>query len=152
MKRLTTLLFLLIASLLMSQNLKEYRTLIHNGKNSETAAKSLIDKSAVTFKKTKEPIYEGFMAVGNFFMAKHAFNPFKKVSYFNHGKKMLEAAVQADPSNIEIRLMRLIAQENIPRILGYHQHVDEDKNLILKGYKKVDDADLKNFIIEYLKL
>ena len=85
-------------------------------------------------------------------MAKHAFNPIKKISYFNQGKKMLETAVEDDSTNIDLRLMRLIAQENIPRILGYHQHVDEDRKLILKGYKKVDDLDLKNFIIEYLKL
>lgn len=152
MKRLTSLLLLPIASLMMSQNLKEYRVLIQDGKSSETAAKSLIDKSVATYKRTKEPIYGGFAAVGNFFMAKHAFNPIKKISYFNQGKKMLETAVEDDSTNIELRLMRLIAQENIPRILGYHQHVDEDRKLILKGYKKVDDLDLKNFIIEYLKL
>ena len=56
MKRLTSLLLLPIASLMMSQNLKEYRVLIQDGKSSETAAKSLIDKSVATYKRTKEPI------------------------------------------------------------------------------------------------
>ena len=152
MKRLATLPLLLITSFMFSHNLKEYRLIIQNGKSYEKAAKSLIEKSAVTYKSTKEPIFEGFMAVGNFFMAKHAFNPLKKIYYFNHGKKMLESAVDDDPGNIELRLMRLIAQENIPKILGYHHHTEEDRTLILKQYKKVDDHDLKKFIIEYLKL
>ncbi|QOW09265.1 hypothetical protein Q73A0000_02270 [Kaistella flava (ex Peng et al. 2021)] len=137
---------------MFSQNLKEYRTLIQLSKDSENASKTLIEKSMSSYNTTKEPIFAGFVAVGDFFMAKHAFNPIKKISYFNHGKKMLEMAVATDPSNLEIRLMRLIAQENIPRILGYHQHIDEDRNFLHKNYKKTNDSELKNFIIEYLKL
>lgn len=152
MKRLTSLILLLFTSFMFSQNLKEYRTLIQNSKSSEKAAKSLIEKSEVTYKSTKQPIYAGFIAVGNFFLAKHSFNPLKKISYFNHGKKMLESAVEDDPNNLELRLMRLIAQENMPRILGYHHHTEEDRAFIIKQYKKVDDSDLKKFIIDYLKL
>lgn len=152
MKRNTCLLLLFFATLIMSQNLKEYRTLIHSSKDSEKATKILIEKSTKTFNQTKEPIFAGFIAVGEFFMAKHAFNPIKKMSHFKNGKKMLEMALKADPKNIELRLMRLMAQENMPKILGYHHSIDEDRNMILKEYKKEDDTDLKNFIIEYLKL
>lgn len=137
---------------MFSQNLKEYRTLIQLSKDSEKASVSLIEKSTNSYNLTKEPIFAGFVAVGDFFMAKHAFNPIKKISYFSHGKKMLEMAVAADPTNLEIRLMRLIAQENIPKILGYHQHIEQDRNFLYKNYKKTTDLDLKNFIIEYLKL
>lgn len=137
---------------MFTQNLKEYRTLIQLSKNSETSSKILIEKSTITYNLTKEPVFLGFTAVGDFFMAKHAFNPIKKISYFSHGKKMLEMAVEQDPTNLEIRLMRLIAQENIPIILGYHQHIEEDRNFIYKNYKKTTDSDLKKFIIEYLKL
>lgn len=152
MKRNTCLLLLFFATLIMSQNLKEYRLLIHSSKDSEKATKTLIEKSTKSFNLTKEPIFAGFIAVGDFFMAKHAFNPLKKISHFNHGKKMLEMALKAEPKNIELRLMRLMAQENIPKILGYHHDIQEDRNMILKEYKNEDDLDLKNFIIEYLKL
>lgn len=137
---------------MFSQNLKEYRSLIKSSKDSEKASKTLIEKSTKTYNTTKEPIFAGFIAVGDFFMAKHAFNPLKKISHFNHGKKMLEMALKADPYNLELRLMRLMAQENIPKILGYHHDIEEDRNILIKGYKKIDDPDLKNFIIEYLKL
>ena len=137
---------------MFSQNLKEYRTLIQLSKDSENASKTLIQKSMSSYNATKEPIFAGFAAVGDFFMAKHAFNPIKKISHFNHGKKMLEMAVAKDPNNLEIRLMRLIAQENIPRLLGYHQHIEEDRNFLYKNYKKTTDSELKNFIVEYLKL
>lgn len=152
MKKLVLLFFLLISSFMLTQNLKEYRTLIQLGKDSEKSSIQLIEKSTSAYNSTKEPIFLGFIAVGDFFMAKHAFNPIKKISYFSHGKKMLESAVERDPTNLEIRLMRLIAQENIPRILGYHQHIEEDRNFVYRNYKKTTDSDLKTFIIEYLKL
>lgn len=152
MKKLVLLFFLLISSFMLTQNLKEYRTLIQLGKDSEKSSIQLIEKSTSAYNSTKEPIFLGFIAVGDFFMAKHAFNPIKKISYFSHGKKMLESAVERDPTNLEIRLMRLIAQENIPRILGYHQHIEEDRNFVHRNYKKTTDSDLKTFIVEYLKL
>ncbi|WP_313503352.1 hypothetical protein [Kaistella carnis] len=152
MKRLSLILFLLICHVMGAQSLKEFRALIKQSEKSEKASKSLIEKSTAAYVETKEPIYGGFMAVGNFFMAKHAFNPIKKISYFNQGKRTLENAVKAEPHNIEIRLMRLITQENIPNILGYHQHIKEDRAFIRKEYQKIEDRDLKNFVIDYLKL
>lgn len=152
MKRLCLLIFLLICQVMGAQNLKELRILIKQCEKSETASKSLIEKSTAAYVVNKEPIYAGFMAVGNFFMAKHAFNPLKKISYFNQGKKLLENAVRSEPDNVEIRVMRLLTQENIPNILGYHQHIKEDRIFIRKEYQKIDDPDLKKFVIDYLKL
>ena len=137
---------------MFSQNLKEYRTLIQRGKSSEKAAKSLIEKSTATYKSTREPIFEGFLAVGNFFMAKHAFNPLKKMSYFNEGKKILESAVKTEPDNLEVRLMRLITQENVPKILGYYQNISEDRIFLTRSFKNTNDEDLKIYIKDYLKL
>lgn len=152
MKRLSFLIILLISNMMFSQNLKEFRTLLKTGENSEKSTKILIEKSTSALKNTKKPIYEGFLAVGNFFMAKHAFNPMKKISYFNDGKKQMENALKSDPVNLEIRLMRLITQENVPAILGYNQKIKEDRNFLAKEYKNTNDEDLKIYIKDYLKL
>ena len=106
----------------------------------------------MAFSETKQPIYAGFLAVGKFFMAKHVFNPVKKMSYFNEGKKTMEAAVKSDPKNLEVRLMRLITQESVPKLLGYYQNIEEDRNFLTRDYKKTADNDLKIYIKEYLKL
>ena len=152
MNRLLLLLIMLISQLMSSQNLKEFRTLLQTGEQSEKSAKTLIKKSNTAYKSTQEPIYAGFLAVGNFFMAKHAFNPIKKMSYFNEGKELMETALQSDPKNLEIRLMRLITQENAPAILGYNKHIKEDRSYLTKEYKNTADNDLKIYIKEYLKL
>lgn len=152
MKRLTLLLLLIISNVMFSQNLKEYRDLLKTGESSEKSAKMLIAKSSTAYQESKEPIYAGFLAVGKFFMAKHAFNPLKKMSYFNEGKKTMDQALQADPKNLEIRLMRLITQENAPAILGYNKQINEDRTYLAREYKTTNDIDLKLYIKDYLKL
>ncbi len=152
MKRLTFLLLLLISNLMFSQNLKEYRALLQTGEKSEKSAKTLIDKSTTAYKNSKEPVYLGFLAVGKFFMAKHAFNPLKKMSYFNEGKKLMENSLKAEPDNLEVRLMRLITQESVPKILGYSQNISEDRTYLTRSYKNTTDEDLKIYIKDYLKL
>ena len=152
MKRLIFLLLLLISNLMFSQNLKEYRALLQTGEKSEKSAKTLIDKSTTAYKNSKEPVYLGFLAVGKFFMAKHAFNPLKKMSYFNEGKKLMESSLKAEPDNLEVRLMRLITQESVPKILGYSQNISEDRTYLTRSYKNTKDEDLKIYIKDYLKL
>lgn len=138
--------------MMLSQNLEEYRALVQSGESSERSAKILIEKSAEAYNQTNEPLYAGFLAVGQFFMAKHVFNPLKKMSYFNEGKTMLDNAVKLDPANVEIRLMRLIAQEKSPRFLGYDQNISEDRKFLTAAYKNSSDGNLKLYIKNYLKL
>ena len=152
MKKIGLFLLIIFTNVMFAQNLKDYRTLLQKGENSEVAAKKLIEKSSMAFSETKQPIYAGFLAVGKFFMAKHVFNPLKKMSYFNEGKNTMEAAIKSDPKNLEVRLMRLITQENAPKLLGYYQNIEEDRNFLTRDYKKTADNDLKIYIKEYLKL
>ncbi|MEC5156718.1 hypothetical protein [Chryseobacterium sp. MP_3.2] len=152
MKFLSAIFFLLMANMMFSQNLPELRTLLKTGETSEASAKVLIDKSSTAFTKTKQPIYAGFMAIGQFFMAKHAFSPFKKMSYFNEGKKNLDNAIIKDPKNAEIRLLRLITQEKAPKLLGYSKNISEDKRIITSEYTKIEDEALKLYIKNYLNL
>lgn len=152
MKILSVILFLLMANMMFSQNLPELRTLLKTGETSEASAKVLIDKSSTAFNKTKQPIYAGFLAIGQFFMAKHAFSPFKKMSYFNEGKKNLDNAIIKDPKNAEIRLLRLITQEKAPKLLGYSKNISEDKRVITSEYTKIEDEALKLYIKNYLNL
>lgn len=135
-----------------AQNLTDYRTLLKSGEMSEVAAKTLITKSETAFKSTNQPIYKGFAAVGNFLMAKHVFSPFKKMSYFNTGKTQLEKALKDEPKNLELRLMRLITQENIPKLLNYSQNIKEDRHFLTQEYQNTTDQNLKIYIKEYLKI
>ena len=55
-----------------------------------------------------------------------------KLSYFSDGKSELEKAVSKNPSDVEIRFLRLATQVNAPGFLGYNDEIDTDKAMILK--------------------
>ncbi|MCW3160986.1 hypothetical protein [Chryseobacterium oryctis] len=61
------------------------------------------------------------------------------------GATNLENIIKSNPNNIELRLIRLSVQENIPKIVGYNKNLKEDKTFILNNYGKQNTA-LKNYI------
>jgi hypothetical protein len=80
--------------------------------------------------------------------AKHTANPFAKLKTFNKGKKNIESAVRAAPSELEVRLIRLSIQKNSPSFLGYNDHITEDTKLIAANSKKITSALLKKMITD----
>lgn len=145
-------LFLLFSTMSVAQNLSEYRKLIGKAENSEKFALEYLSKAQKDYEKTQKPIYQSFVAVGHFFMAKHAFSPMKKLSYFKKGRKMLDEAITREPQNLEMRFLRLISQEKTPKMLGYNKEITVDKNFILKEYKNSNDQELVLQIKKYLNL
>lgn len=57
----------------------------------------------------------------------------------------LESVIKSNPNNIELRLIRMSVQENIPKIVGYRGSLKDDKAFILNNYGK-QNATLKNYI------
>jgi hypothetical protein len=72
--------------------------------------------------------YKGAVELG---MARHDPNVFKKMSYFNEGKGNLEASIENDPNNIELRFLRLTIQTHLPTFLGYSGDKESDKKFVL---------------------
>lgn len=75
-----------------------------------------------------------------------------KKEFFKEGVSLIESALKTEPSNIEIRYIRMSVQENSPKFLGYHKNIEEDKEFILNNYASISSADLrkivKYFVIE----
>ena len=65
--------------------------------------------------------------------AKFAKKKNEKKDFFKAGVSFIESAVKADPSNVEIRYIRMSVQENSPKFLGYHKNIEVDKGFILKN-------------------
>ena len=78
-------------------------------------------------------------------MAKHGGSIAERVALFKSGKKYIEIAVKNSPSNIEIRLVRLMIQHNAPSILGYHSDIEKDKAFIIKHFHSASTG-LKAYI------
>ncbi|WP_426481482.1 hypothetical protein [Chryseobacterium sp. R2ACT005] len=61
------------------------------------------------------------------------------------GATSLEAVIKSNPSNAELRLIRMSVQENIPKIVGYRGSLKDDKAFLLNNYSKQNTA-LKSYI------
>lgn len=62
--------------------------------------------------------------------AKHAFDPFSKLSHLISGLNRLEEAVDESPENLEIRFIRFSILDHVPSILGYSSEREADKDKI----------------------
>lgn len=69
-----------------------------------------------------------------------------KIDRFKEGAKLLESTIKSDPNNIEIRMIRLSIQENVPGVTGYKKNIKEDKKYLTEHY-----ADQSGALKEYLK-
>lgn len=74
----------------------------------------------------------------------------EKLTRFNKGKALLEAEIKSNKSAVDYRFLRLMIQENCPKILNYHSQMKEDAALIIKDYNKQNTA-LKSVILTYSK-
>jgi hypothetical protein len=68
---------------------------------------------------------------------------FKKLEYFSRGKNNIEAAIEQDSENAEIRFLRLATQCNAPTFLEYN-NIKEDKALILEQLPQLLQQDSKD--------
>lgn len=97
-----------------------------------------------------EPLWIGYRGMAYMLKAKHAWNPYLKLSHFQAGRELLEKAIAREPENIELRFLRFSVQSNAPSFLGYSSNLDEDLTTILTGWPGLRDDDLKQRIRQYL--
>lgn len=73
----------------------------------------------------------------------------QKMDRFKEGAKLLEATIKSDPSNIEMRMIRLSVQEDVPAITGYKKNIKEDKKFITTYYAS-QGAALKDYLKDFV--
>ncbi len=73
-----------------------------------------------------------------------------KMSNFNKGKDLLEQAIRARPSELELHFLRLTIQYNLPGFLGYKSDIDGDKKFVLDHFSEAG-PNLKERITNYVK-
>lgn len=73
-----------------------------------------------------------------------------KLNLFKQGHSSLENAIKKDSTNAEFRLLRLIIQENIPKILKYNGETKKDASYLRNSFKNLPEA-LQKEILDYSK-
>lgn len=93
---------------------------------------------------------QAYQAAGTCMMAEYVFSPIKKLKYFSEGKEWLESSIRKEKS-VESVYCRLLIQLNVPRILNYHQDIEEDIAFLQAELPNAKiDIDYKNTMIRNL--
>lgn len=100
--------------------------------NTEQINASLLAVETVDF--TNKDAFEGALLMKKAGLATNSKN---KLNLFKSGRKKLESSVSNDYKNAELRFLRLMVQENAPKILNYHSNINEDSQFIRKFYNSL---------------
>lgn len=129
-----------------SSDLEVLRNAYSKANSSNEGAKNFIE--VANNKSSSDPIIIGYKAAAEILEAKVTTEKNKRKSFVKSGATSLESVIKANPSNVELRLIRMSVQENIPKIVGYSKNLKEDKAYILSNYTK-QNAALKVYIKKF---
>lgn len=138
----------LLLNFFSNPELSEIRKFYLSAVNSESLSKELSSKLAcITNDDNKTLVaYKGASII---LLSKFAKKVADKTKAFKEGAKLVEFAVTNEPNSIEIRLIRLSIQENVPKIVKYNKNIKEDKDFILLHYKE-QSATLKEYVKKFI--
>ena len=111
--------------------------------DSVNAMIALVKNSALTSKDG----YEGVLLMKK---AGLVGNPGNKLNLFRSGHKKLESSIKKESKNAELRVLRLMIQENAPRLLNYKDDIAGDREIIYASFKTMPSV-VQKFIAEYSK-
>lgn len=153
MKFLSLLIICIVPFLGEAQTLTEVRKSFHEAvldpKQSEIFYDFLKDTPLAT------PTLKAYKAASEAMLARAVWNPFTKLSQVMKYDHLMEAAVEEEAENVEIRFLRLAIEYNLPRFLGMSKHLDEDLETITSNLTAVPsmnlDASFCRYIIYFLR-
>jgi len=67
------------------------------------------------------------------------------------GIRWVEKAIKKDPKNVEIRLIRLSIQENLPKMFKYNSNIETDKEFIKAALPNIKSEKLTEMINGYFE-
>ncbi|CAM3590739.1 hypothetical protein [Flavobacterium chungbukense] len=146
MKVLMTL--VLWISFVGTPDLASIRKMYSDVAKSETNAKDFVAKLA-SVSHNDDKILVAYKAASILVDSKFEKKLGEKIERFKEGAKLLEATIKSDPSNIEMRMIRLSVQEDVPAITGYKKNIKEDKKFITTYYAG-QGAALKEYLKDFV--
>ncbi|WP_163398600.1 hypothetical protein [Flavobacterium fluviatile] len=146
MKLLLTL--LLLVNFAGNPDLAAIRKMYADVTKSESNAKEFVAKlSGVS--NNDDKILVAYKAASILLDSKFEKKLGEKIERFKEGAKLLEATIKSDPGNIEMRMIRLSIQEDVPSITGYKKNIKEDKKFIMTHYAS-QGAALKDYLKDFV--
>ena len=149
MKIWTIIIVMLSVNISNGQNIEKIRRLYLQSSNNYSKLDSL-NYSLSNYKKTNN-LMSAYYGVNLILKSKYLKNPFKKIEYFEKGRKILEDAIIKEPDNIELIFLRYTVQKKTPSILMYKKDIEEDYQFIKSELDSTKDQRLKKYISQTLQ-
>ena len=137
----------ILFSFFSNPNLAEIRKIFPSASQTESTATAFAAK--LTDVSADDKTLLAYKGASITMVAKFKKKASEKISTFKEGSKLIESAVASESNNIEIRLIRLSIQENVPGIVNYKKNIKEDVTFILKHFKE-QNAVLKEYIRSFV--
>ncbi|WP_422359320.1 hypothetical protein [Reichenbachiella sp.] len=99
---------------------------------------AFIDK----YQDDSDPTKLGYVCAVEMKQAEYGINPIFKYKTFVTVKQKLDELIEANPTNVHLRYVRLLLQESTPKILGYNENIEEDKCILTEILEVNDESDL----------
>jgi hypothetical protein len=115
--------------------------------NDETGVTKMVEKLKKTNESSDQTAYLGALKMKQ---AEFLKTPKEKLELFKEGKGLLEKMISKNSSNAEYRFLRLLIQENAPKVLKYNDKVQEDAKFITSQYAYLN-PDVKTAVLNYSK-
>ena len=74
----------------------------------------------------------------------------EKLKLFKTGRNKLETALRADSLNTEFHFLRLVIEEQAPKVVKYSYHLEKDKLFIQNNFKNLSPV-VQQAILDYCK-
>ena len=149
MKIWTIIIVMLSVNISNGQNIEKIRRLYLQSSNNYAKLDSL-NYSLSNYKQTNN-LMSAYYGVNLILKSKYLKNPFKKIEYFEKGRKILEDAIIKEPDNIELIFLRYTVQKKTPSILMYKKDIEEDYQFIKSELDSTKDQRLKKYISQTLQ-
>lgn len=130
---------------LFSPSLTKVRTDYKKSFNSKEVTLQL-NKDLTKVKKTDEKLLVAYKGAVLTLMAKYSKITKEKKTFFKEGATLIDFAIIEEPTNVEMRCIRLSVQENAPKLLKYRANKSEDKQLINDEYENIKSIAVKKHV------
>lgn len=129
------------------EDMKMFVRVVENLSTSDTiVVNKLIDEVSVS----KTNLAQGCQGALLMKKAELVKRPAEKLNLFKEGKRLLEREIRKDSTNVNLRILRLIIQENSPAFLKYKSNLSEDAVIVQNSFNKLSNQ-LRHLMIEYSK-
>ncbi|WP_207428152.1 hypothetical protein [Pedobacter sp. SYSU D00535] len=153
MQILALVIIAISAFLGQTPSLKQVRQQYYQAVTSEEVADRL--HSELKQQKLTDPVLLAYFGATQSVRAKHAINPYNKVSFLKSGLRTLQTAVSRSPENLEIRFLRFSLEHYLPSFLGMSKNLTADRKKMVDLIKRREfgaiDATLLKNIISFMK-